>query len=307
MLLMIQDSKGTSNRLSRALPSFEGVPIAESDSAVLLRLANVHNHILNVLCELVMNPFFSLHQWPKHGNNSNLNEIYSSMAQYGEDAQRRWKVSTSKTLRQLDATMDVSGTVDRIIDQEIVTPLYVLLKADQTDKFKSDLKGVFDSAVELSRKAETDRSPVYLDRSPSVSDRGGWEEYSLEKFETDDADDLVPNTSIVHIRQEPLCVRPKIFRHTGETDTSSTSTSLTITTGGAEVETILSGVALFPDTGIFQEGAFLWQKIWYAGMEVARGVGGKGKPQSRSTSISLNASPRSPFQPSKTWGKLEYN
>jgi hypothetical protein len=31
------------------------------------------------------------------------------------------------------------------------------------------------------------------------------------------------------------------------------------------------------------------------------------KPQSRSTSISINASPRSPAQPSRTWGKLEYN
>lgn len=288
-LSSIQDSKGVSTRLSRTLPSFENVPIAQSDSAVLLRVANVQNLVFNVLDELAMNPFFSLHQWTPSGDNLYLKKIYSHMAQYGEDVQRRWKVSTTRTLEQLDASMDVSGTVGLIVDLKLVAPLYELLNDDdQADKFKSDLKWVFISAIELSRKAESDKSPVCVDMSPSVSDRAGWQEYSTEKFETKVPDDLVRGLSNVHIRHEPLCVQPKIYRRTRQATTTVPSPAAT--RGGTEIEVIRRGVALFPETGIFQDGALLWQKIRYAGMEVARSGSGKGKPHSRSTSLSINTS-----------------
>lgn len=190
------------------------------------------------------------------------------MAQYGENVQRRWKVSTCKTLEQLDAAEDASGAFGDIIEQEIVTPLYELLNGAQTDKFKTDLKGVFASALELSRRSESDQSPVCFGPAPSMSEQGGWMEYSPEKYEASDTDDLVLDASIVHIRHEPLYVRPKIFRSPGRA--TSAFPSLTIKTGREEADMIQAGIVLFPDTGIFQEGASQWQKIWYAGVEVAK-------------------------------------
>lgn len=235
--------------------------------------------------------------------NSILSEIYFCTAQCGEDVQRRWRVSTLKALKQLDAAADVSGMAGQIVDQHIVAPLYELLDQNQADKFKNDLKGIFVNAIELGRIVESDEMPVYLDRAPSISERDGWREYSTEKYEAEDTDGLSPDSTITRMVREPLCVQPRIFRRSGKA-TASTSG------GDGTTEVIQPGVALFPDTGIFQDGASQWQKIYNAGMEAARSVSGKGKSHSRNTSIShsaLGTSPRTPVQSSTAWRKLEFN
>lgn len=212
-------------------------------------------------------------------------------------------MSTLKALKQLDATADVSGIAGQIVDLHIVTPLYALLDQDQADRLKYDLEGIFVNAIELGRSAESDELPIYLDRAPSMSERDGWREYSPEKYEAEDTEGWGPDSPITPMVHEPLCVQPRILRRSRKA-TSSTSR------GDGTTEVIQSGVALFPDTGIFQEAASQWQRIHNAGMEAARRVSVKGKSRSRNPSIShsaLGTTPRTPVQSPTAWRKLEFN
>jgi len=306
-----QDSKGVSIRLSKQVPSFAYVPIAQSECAIVLRLANVQNHIFNVLCEFAMNPFFSLHHWLEHGKNENISETYANMAQYGgEEVQRRWKVSTLKVLQQLDNPVDTSEIVGKIVDREIVGALYELVEERQTDQLKYDLKGIFTAAVELGRSVESDEVPMSLERVPSMSERDGWREYSTEKYEADEKDDAGLKASTLSVPREPLCVQPKILRRRSETaEPTPTSTS---TSGKGAIEVIQAGVALFPDTGIFQDGAAQWKEIHNAGIQAATNVGARKGSLSRTTTMTSIGvhSPvvalRSPTLPSRVFGVPEY-
>ena len=51
----------------------------------------------------------------------------------------------------------------------------------------------------------------------------------------------------------------------------------TATASRPEVEVIQPGLALFPGTGIFQEGASKWQRISSAAQEVARNINGRAR------------------------------
>ena len=82
------------------------------------------------------------------------------------------------------------------------------MKDDQTEKFKSDLKDVFASAIELGRSAEGDQSLV--NRTPSVSERGGWKEF-LPEYEANDPVDLGSDDSTLYIRANHCICDRKYF------------------------------------------------------------------------------------------------
>jgi hypothetical protein len=199
-------------------------------------------------------------------------------------------------LDQLDDAVDVGEQVDDLITEKVIACLQPLLDDSQADQFKDDLKVVFTDAIELGKIAERDQSPVYIDRIPSVSDRDGWKEYLSEEYETSDASDLSATSPTMDSPPEPLFVSPKIFRWaaravataiatTSATATATAAATTTATASRPEVEVIQPGLALFPGTGIFQEGASDWQRISSAAREVARNTNSGARRQSITMSI----------------------
>jgi hypothetical protein len=312
---ILQDPVGTSTRLGRKTPSFAKVPIANSECSLVLRLANAQHVIFNVICCSLWQPFFSKYLWKHKRDRLALLEIYSHLAACGEDFQQNWKVSTLKILDQLDDAVDVGELVDNLIQENVIACVQPLLDDNRADQFKDELKVVFTEAIELGKKVERYQSPVYIDMTPSVSDREGWKEYLSEDYEMGDASDLSATSPTMDSAPEPLCVSPKIFRLAARVAptaiaTTSTTATATATASRPEAEVIQPGLALFPSTGIFQEGASDWQRISSAGREVARNINGKARRQSMSTSVtSSGIMPRSP-PPSKRWsreGTREYD
>lgn len=209
-------------------------------------------------------------------------------------------------LDQLDNAVDVEGQVDNLIAQNIVACLQPLLEDSQVDRLKDDLKGVFADAIELGKIAERDQSPVCIDIIPSMSDRDGWKEYLSEDYEASDASDVSATSPTMDPSPEPLFVSPKIFRWaaTSATATAAAAAATTATASRSKVEVIQQGSALFSDTGIFQDGASEWQRIWSAGREMAKSINGKGRRQSMNVSMTSSGMVlRSPTQPSKRWSQ----
>lgn len=296
---------GTSDRLSRKAPSFARVPIAMTECSQTLRLANAQHIIFEAISGSVWHSFFSPYLWKHKRDNSSLSEMYLCLADDGEDFQHSWKVSTLKALDKLDDKVDVEELVDNVIDQAVITALQPLLDDGRVDQFKDDLKAVFAEAIDLGRIAQRDDSPVYFEKTPSLNDSAGWKEYSSEDYAISDAASLSPTSPTSDIPLGPLYVSPKIFRK-GErvNPTATATTSVTAPAGRSEVEVIQPGVALFPGTGIFHEGAMDWQRIHGAGRELAKNINGKGRRTSLSTSgTGLGILPRSPQEASKRWSR----
>jgi hypothetical protein len=309
--LDLQDPVRTSAQLCRKAPNFAKIPIADSECSQVLRLANAQHVIFDVICGSLWQPFFSKHQWKCKQDRSTLTEIYSHLVACGEDVQQNWKVSTLKSLDQLDDAVDVREQIDDLIAEKVITCLQPLLDDSQTDQFKDELSVIFIDAIELGKMAERDQSLVYIDKIPSASDRDGWKEYLSDEYETSDASDLSATSPTIDLPLEPLFVSPKIYRWaataiatTSATATATTAATTTTTASRPEVEIIQQGLALFPSTGIFQDGASDWQRISNAGREVARNINGKARRQSMSASMTSSViMPNSPTQPSKRWSR----
>lgn len=302
--MILQDPVATWFRLKRYAPGFAKVPIADSECSRVLRLANAQHIVFDVISTSVWQPFFSPYLWKHKRDNPSLAEIYSRLAALGEDIQHNWKVSTLKILDQLDDKVDVGELVAELIDQRVIGPLRPLLDDSQLGPFKDELKVVFAEAIKLGRLAERDRSPVYFDTTPSMNNRGGWKEYLSEDYDMmSEEANLTPTSSTSEVFLEPLFVSPKIFRkEKGGRSLATATTSVNATAGREEAELIQPGVALFPDTGIFQEGVMDWQRIRRAGREAAKNTNGKGRRSSVSTSVTgLGIVPRSPLEPSNRW------
>ena len=219
-------------------------------------------------------------------------------------------------LDQLDDGVDVGEQVDHLIAEKVIACLQPLLDDSQADQFKHDLKVMFTDAIELGKIVERDQSPIFVDIIPSVSDRDGWREYLSEDYETSDASDLSATSPITDSLSEPLFVSPKIFRRTARaaataaiptalaTATASAAANTTTMASRPEVEVIQPGLALFPSTGIFQEGASDWQRISNAGREVAKNINSRARRQSINASMTSSMIlPRSPQRPSKRWSR----
>lgn len=296
-ILIGQDPVGTSQRITRNAPTFGKVPIANSECSRVLRLANAQHIIFSSLIGSVWQPFFSRSLWKPKTKKSPLYEMYSHLATYGEDFQHNWKVSTLKALDRLDDKVDVATLVDELIEQQVTALLQPLLDDNDLDTFRDDLKVVYNDAIELGRTADRDQSPVCIDKSPVVNDRAGWKEYSSEEYDMEDGASMSSTLPTSDIPPGPLFVSPKIYRM-GE----GASTTPTGITGRVEMEVIVPGVALFPHTGIFQEGVMDWQKIRGASRELARNINGKVRRSSTSTSATgLGIGGVSPMEPSKRW------
>ncbi|KIW63992.1 hypothetical protein PV04_08952 [Phialophora macrospora] len=292
-----EDPVGTWLSLIRRSSNFENVPIADSPCSRYLRLAISQHIIFDAIHNSVWQPFFSQYLW-KHTKDrattpTVLREIYSRLGADGADFQHNWKVSTLKILGQLDEKTDVGRLLVDMIEAKVVSPLKPLLDDAQVDSFRNDLKELFTDAIALGREAERDQSMVYVETVPSMmKDPEGWKEYlgSSEEYDTSDATDPSAVSPASEISPEPLFVSPKIFR--GVEDFGAEATA----TGGSKVELIQMGVALYPDTGIFLEGALEWQRIRGASKEAAKNNGSPWlrRSSTSTTATGLGISPRSP-------------
>jgi hypothetical protein len=227
-----------------------------------------------------------------------LTEIYSRLGADGADFQHNWKVSTLKILDQLDDKEDVRDLIGSLVDANVVVPLMPLLDDSQMDSFRGDLKELFTEAIALGREAERDQSMVYVETVPSMlKGREGWRECltSTEEYDTRDASDLSAASSASGFLPKPLFVSPKIFRKVKDIGSEAATA-----TGSSKVELIQEGVALFPDTGIFNVGASDWQRISGASAEAAKNNGGSWLRRS-STSTTVTGPGMSPASPSTTW------
>jgi hypothetical protein len=298
----------TSERLVKkvsSLVNFANIPITESPCSRVLRLATVQHLIFNVICESLWNPFFSTYLWQHNRERSALIEIYSKLAAYGENVQQNWKVSTLKVLDKLDEEVNVRKMIDDLIAENITGFLSPLLNDSQEDQFRSELAAVFNNAIRLGKIAERDPLPVYIDRSPSMSDKTGWLEcWSEEDEATDGEDDLTQtqtsSTMGSSFRQDPLFVHPKISRRKAPTRAAAA----TPTTATEAAVVIQPGLALFPITGIFQRGASEWHRISNAPREAARNINDRVAGRRSSMSVANSGilpGPRSPTQPSRGW------
>jgi hypothetical protein len=178
------------------------------------------------------------------GDTSTLADIYPRLAVDREDFQHNWEVSTLKVLDQLDEDVSVEESMENLIDQTVIATLRPLLGESQIDTPSDDLRAAFAAAMNLGRKAERDRSPVYVATAPSMKDHRGWKEDLSEYFDMGDAIDI--STTSPTFLLDPLFVRPKIFRKSERMAPASSGTTVV---GKANVDVIQVGLALFPNTG----------------------------------------------------------
>lgn len=292
---MIQKPADTSEKVCKKHQIFEQVPIAASDCSVMLRRAAAEHIIINFICDALWRPFFSEYLVSSRVNDSVLPTMHSGMAEDGRDFQHWWKVATLKALDKLDETTKTNGQheIGRLVDQQIMSPLRYLL--DGSEAFLSDLQQILSHAIELGKAAERDQMNIIVDKTPYVSEQssGGWIDWLGESYVPDDGSDESPSSptstftmTSLAIRTEPLLISPKISCQ-AETD--------------GKIELIVPGKAIFPERGIFQEGALQWLKIRNASSEVARARNGIGRRQSTSTA-GLGMSGLSPMQTPIPWG-----
>lgn len=308
-----QDPVSTFDRSSKAMAGFSGfvqIPISGSEYSRVLRLAIVQHIIFNAICDPVWQRFYSVYVGNVKREQMLLPKIYARAQVQGEAVQQHWKVSTLRALDLLDESADVGMVIQELIDQRIVAALKYLLDFERLDRFKTDLRNVFYDAFKMGRMAWIDQSPVIYSINPSVSDHVGWKEFWGEAEEMKDTAEPAPTSPVADSpRTEPLFVSPKIYRRVVRTATTSTATTSAATVGAGqrEEEIIRPGYALFPDTGIFQLGAWDWRRIRNAGREAARGINGSGRAMSMSTSGPAAgsgpglSSPTFPQVPSKKW------
>ncbi|KIW94630.1 uncharacterized protein Z519_04606 [Cladophialophora bantiana CBS 173.52] len=280
---------GAYNQLRRKKSAFQVVPITESERARVLRLAFVQNIIFDAIRDAVWQPFFSRQYWKSRRDRNLLNEIYIRLAKDGEEIQTDWKVSTLRVLDRLDEKVDVGDKIGTAIDLDVIHKLEPLLSEKQKPDFKSELRNIFTKAMELGQESRRDRSPVYIDTGPPMNGGPGWKEFS-EGFTIEDTPN--PNLPIIigDNTFEPLCVSPRIYRKSLD---------------GGEDEVVYPGVALFPSTGIFQQGSMEWQELRQKEREIHKAHNGKARRASMASIVAgLGIAPLDPavdLKPSKTW------
>jgi hypothetical protein len=102
------------------------------------------------------------------------------------------------------------GLMDKWIDDTVIDTLQPLLDDDRLERFKIDLKAVFAEAIDLGRAADLDQVLVFLDTTPSVSDRAGWREYLSEEYDVDDTAGLSPMSPVAVHTGQMACVKPQL-------------------------------------------------------------------------------------------------
>jgi hypothetical protein len=248
----LQNPTVTSDRLAKKAAIFQRTPILESECSQVLRLASVEHIIFDAICDDLWQPFLSEYLLEIPKTRSVIADIYSHLAAEGDQVQRNWKVSTLRILDQLDVAPDSSPRLDFIVGGVIET-LRPLLDDRQATQCHAELRQLFVKAIKLGKTAERDRTPVQISRSPSLSDSNGW----LESFKgVYDASDTASPSTLV----EPPCalyVTPKVYRP-----------------ATAEVQELVlcAGSALFPNTGIFQQGWAEWERFRKAYRDVALSI-----------------------------------
>ena len=239
--LDLQTPTATTDRLAKKAVIFQRTPILESDCSRVLRWANVEHVIFDAICDDLWQPFLSEHLLEMPKARSVIADIYSRLAAEGDQVQRNWKVSTLRILGQLDVALDSSPRLD-FIAGGVIDTLRPLLDDRQVSQCQADLRQLFIKAIELGKTAERDRTPVQISRSPSLTDSNGWLEFSKGVYEASDT--ISPPTPV-----EPPCalyVTPKVYRPA---------------TAGVQEQVICSGSALFPNTGIFEQGRTEWDRL----------------------------------------------
>jgi hypothetical protein len=142
----LQNPFATSERLGKKAPIFQRAPILESQCSQVLRLANVQHVIFDVICDDLWQPFLSEHLLGNPKAHSVIKHIYSRLAAEGDQVQRNWKVSTLRSLNQLDVASDFSSCLDLFVGGVIDT-LRPLLDDRQVSKCQGDLRQQFIEAI----------------------------------------------------------------------------------------------------------------------------------------------------------------
>ncbi|OQV09937.1 hypothetical protein CLAIMM_14009 [Cladophialophora immunda] len=286
----------TSEKVSQSNQIFDQIPIADSECSAMLRRAAAEHIIIQFICDELWHPFFSEYLVSSHVSNSVLPTMYSDMTEAGSEFQHRWKVATLRTLDNLDEAHKVNGQHEiwRLVDKQIMGSLRHLLNDPQA--FLSDLSQILVQAIELGKAAQRDQTNIAIGKIPYLGEQnsGEWIEWLDESYEPDYGSDESPSsptstitTASLSVRTEPLLTRPKISRQ-GPAD--------------GKPELIIPGQAIFPERGIFREGALRWQKIRNASSDMARARNGIGRRQSTST-VGLGMNMQSPMQSSGVWGR----
>jgi hypothetical protein len=234
----LQNPTATSDRLGKKSATFLRTPILESECSQVLRLANVKHIIFDVICDNLWQPFLSEYLWECLGARRVVTDIYSRLAADGNQVQRNWKVSILRMLDQLDETLDSSPLLD-FLTGEVLEKLRPLLDDRQVVLCQADLRQLFIKSIKLDKAAERNQPPIQISRNPSLSDMDGWLEFSDGVYETSP-----PSTPVEP--QSALYVTPKVYH-------LATEETLEVV--------ICAGSALFPKTGIFQQGLAEWQRV----------------------------------------------
>jgi hypothetical protein len=288
-----------------------------------LRIATAQHVVFSTICDWVWQPFFSSYLWNnKQWNNkqwndkqscSPLTKIYSRLAPDGENFQQNWKISTLKGLADLDESVDTRDLFKELIDHKVITPLRPLLDDEQLEQFESDLKDLLRQAVELGKLAERDQFGVVLDRKPTLSNCDGWQEKLTDEDGTDMLDGSPTGQATTTFHPRPLFVSPKIYREgrPAQMKPLPALPPLTASTVEGQIELIQPGIALFPDTGIFQK-AWSEHQIYQDRSKELLVRDGNGRGRRASTTTSLANSTilqRSPvqLQPSSSWSARKLN
>jgi hypothetical protein len=251
-----QNPTVTSDKLVKKTKIFIQIPILDIPCSQVLRVACVKHVIFNAICDRLWEPFLSeyLLDKPQAMARTIMTEIYTSLKVEGDQVQRNWKVSTLKTLDRLDDSSDLLSCLNPVIG-EVMETLHALLDDRKVAQCQEELRQLFIKAVEFGKTSERDRTPVQISRNPSIEDPVGWIEY-FERNTVDSGDIVSPMTPV-----EPpstLYVTPKIYRPK---------------TAEQEAQVLCVGSALFPNTGIIQQGWGEWESFKQASRELANNYG----------------------------------
>lgn len=256
--------------------------------------------IFSVVFDPLWQPFVSVYLGNLERDPALLSDIYSHFTVEEKDIQQKWKVATMKGLKKMEDKTVLSSWMDKLIDGRVFGVLEPLLDHGHIDDFKSELKALLMDALELAKTSQLDKSPVILDMKP-IQGRPGWEEWLEEDYEPGEMNDFSPsspNSPKMPSSLEALCVSPRIVRR---------GSGGANTTGDAQekIEVIQYGRALFPATGIFQDGEEEWNRIRRAPSEVARNSNGKQRRTSQQSVTGSSIMVRSPKEQdlSMQWGR----
>jgi hypothetical protein len=256
----------TSDKLIKETKVFIQIPILDILCSQVLRVACVKHIIFDAICDRLWQPFLSEYLLDKSKVMARtvMTDIYKGLEVEGGQVQQNWKVSTLKMLDRLDDSSGLPSSLNLVIG-EVIETLRPLLGDRLVTQCQEELRQLFIEAVEFGKTAERDRTPVQISRDPSLEDPVGWIE-CFENYSEDSGDVVSPMTPV-----EPpsaLYVTPKIYRPK---------------TAGQEEQVLCAGSALFPNTGIIQQGWAEWESFKKASRELANNYGKERRTSMDST------------------------